>query len=497
MRHGIGMDESDLPDSTADQAGDRRLDVKAERIAMLFGQRRRKRALQEFAANVGDTLGDLVELHRRVEKRLGESGLFDYAYATYRGAGRIAATKFGIGRGEASQAEFPEVLLKSTADLRRVGTELHLTPRRARLTVPRTRPLARPLAVETFDGLLEPDARLLESHLPTRLEDIGRWREEDSLIALPDVVLAAADTSWMAGGPTPMTRSGEWLRGYTQGGDAGQPDGDEVFRFQSALLSDDRIQSDERTVFFAGGGGIQNRYFHALINTVPSLIWYRRLDLSCPIVLPALPCLLQPALSAVIECAFSALDIPIDRLLGAEQAGSRLFRLGILACSGDISDMTAHFYRSNVIPWFIDKARGHATFANHFLYVSRRAQPRRRIANEAEIARVFERYGFLIVEPERLSFFDQIELFRGARVIAGVHGAGLVNMLFAEQGCLVIELVPQTPLRETFPSLASACGHSYAPVMSDAYSARIDREKVTTMLERLLARRRGHDIATR
>jgi capsular polysaccharide biosynthesis protein len=38
-----------------------------------------------------------------------------------------------------------------------------------------------------------------------------------------------------------------------------------------------------------------------------------------------------------------------------------------------------------------------------------------------------------------------IAVLREARVIAGVHGAGLANLLFAREGSRVVEVLPQVP----------------------------------------------------
>lgn len=48
---------------------------------------------------------------------------------------------------------------------------------------------------------------------------------------------------------------------------------------------------------------------------------------------------------------------------------------------------------------------------------------------------------FRVVVPENLPTARQIEIFSSSAVVIGVHGAGLVNVVFAEQPC-VIELPP-------------------------------------------------------
>jgi capsular polysaccharide biosynthesis protein len=75
------------------------------------------------------------------------------------------------------------------------------------------------------------------------------------------------------------------------------------------------------------------------------------------------------------------------------------------------------------------------------LFVTRSREATRRLLNSDEIERIAEQFGFEIVACETLSFGEQVRLFSEARIIAGAHGAGLVNMVFAPPGTQVIELI--------------------------------------------------------
>jgi capsular polysaccharide biosynthesis protein len=66
----------------------------------------------------------------------------------------------------------------------------------------------------------------------------------------------------------------------------------------------------------------------------------------------------------------------------------------------------------------------------------------RYVINHDAVASSLARDGWDILDPASLSFADQVGLFSQARVIAGLHGAGLTNMLFAPQAAIV-ELVGQ------------------------------------------------------
>ena len=78
------------------------------------------------------------------------------------------------------------------------------------------------------------------------------------------------------------------------------------------------------------------------------------------------------------------------------------------------------------------------------LYFSRRGQARRIMANEADFELALSIRGFLIIRPENISPLQQIALARRASVIVAPSGAALANVLFAPQGCVVLELQPST-----------------------------------------------------
>lgn len=89
-----------------------------------------------------------------------------------------------------------------------------------------------------------------------------------------------------------------------------------------------------------------------------------------------------------------------------------------------------------------------STEGHRRLWVSRGSQQRlgqRRLTNEAEIEALFQRAGFETVHPERLTFREQVGLFREAGMIAGPAGAGLVNLLFAPADARILVLTKLHP----------------------------------------------------
>ena len=110
------------------------------------------------------------------------------------------------------------------------------------------------------------------------------------------------------------------------------------------------------------------------------------------------------------------------------------------------------------------------------IWVSRARARRRRISNESEILPILDSLGFMTVHPESLSFEQQISLFSEAEIIAGVHGAGLTNMMVMKAGGRVIEI--QRGKREwnyCYLRLASALQLDYWFVTGSRVGLSIDR----------------------
>lgn len=74
------------------------------------------------------------------------------------------------------------------------------------------------------------------------------------------------------------------------------------------------------------------------------------------------------------------------------------------------------------------------------IYIKREPPACRRVLNEVELYPFLEKEGFEIVDLDGLSVLDQISLFRYAKIVISPHGAGLINILYA-QDMKLIELI--------------------------------------------------------
>ena len=74
------------------------------------------------------------------------------------------------------------------------------------------------------------------------------------------------------------------------------------------------------------------------------------------------------------------------------------------------------------------------------VFITRNKGYLRHIENSDEVEKLFVQYGFEVVDSGSLSLPQQMDAFSNASVIAGIHGAGLVNLAFRNGSCKVFEI---------------------------------------------------------
>jgi hypothetical protein len=97
------------------------------------------------------------------------------------------------------------------------------------------------------------------------------------------------------------------------------------------------------------------------------------------------------------------------------------------------------------------------------LFLDRGAAPRR-IVNRPEVHKYLSDRGYTIVDTAKLSFQEQVNLFRGARSIVSCHGASLTNLCFAEGDTSLLEIFSPFYTPDYFRVLAGHLGIRYGCV---------------------------------
>lgn len=101
---------------------------------------------------------------------------------------------------------------------------------------------------------------------------------------------------------------------------------------------------------------------------------------------------------------------------------------------------------------------------NEFVYISRKDANCRGISNEDDLVKPLSELGFLVIKASRISFSSQIKLFACAKLIVGMHGAGLANIVFSPQNSVLVELRPSLSTNDCFERLCALHKRRYVRI---------------------------------
>ena len=96
------------------------------------------------------------------------------------------------------------------------------------------------------------------------------------------------------------------------------------------------------------------------------------------------------------------------------------------------------------------------------IFITRRGIHGRCLVNAAEIEAIAENHGFIVIDAQDYTITQQIELFANASYIIGLHGAGLLNMIYCKKKHVkIFELFPGNFYKAVYYWLASEFSHDY------------------------------------
>lgn len=96
------------------------------------------------------------------------------------------------------------------------------------------------------------------------------------------------------------------------------------------------------------------------------------------------------------------------------------------------------------------------------VYVSRRKASTRALKNETALENSLIDKGFRVVYFEDMSIADQFNTVAKAKTIVAVHGSGLANLVAAQKGSRVVEIISPEWRRSTFARLSAELGLEYS-----------------------------------
>ncbi len=111
--------------------------------------------------------------------------------------------------------------------------------------------------------------------------------------------------------------------------------------------------------------------------------------------------------------------------------------------------------------WLRDQVLVSSNAPQKKIFISREKARYRRAINESEIYQIFADRGYEKISLEGMSLHDQIRLFAQTSKVAGIHGAGFSNLLFAQNATLLVDIIHRDHPQDAFYNLACALGNDY------------------------------------
>lgn len=125
------------------------------------------------------------------------------------------------------------------------------------------------------------------------------------------------------------------------------------------------------------------------------------------------------------------------------------------------------------------------------IFLTRNRDRGRVLANATEVEAVCRAHGFEIVDTDILTLDDQIEVFAHARYVIGIHGAGLINLLFrADAPATLLELFPPANMPPHYWWLSQHYGFRYDALVGtagDEQTFAIDPDRLRAKICAMLA----------
>lgn len=143
-------------------------------------------------------------------------------------------------------------------------------------------------------------------------------------------------------------------------------------------------------------------------------------------------------------------------------------------------------YINNVISKFQKLDTSSSKKISKKIYISRKDAFKRKVENESDLIPFLLRFGFEVVQMEKLSFKEQRELMRETKVLISIHGAGLSNLIFMPKDSKVVELHANVErYNSCFYHLAASLNREYYYSFEKADHPNPQDANITVDLEKL------------
>ncbi len=198
-----------------------------------------------------------------------------------------------------------------------------------------------------------------------------------------------------------------------------------------------------------------NGYFHWLLDALPRLNEFSTNNSHINIILPQ-----QFDNQEYIKQSLGTLGFKNVKFMHSEKIYlfRKLYFQTHVAPTGNYNEQNLLILRKTLIK----NINSDILNLNERIYISRSKANRRKIINEQELIPILKKYKFKIVNFEDFSWLQQTSICSNAKIMIGLHGAGLTNMLFMPENSKILELRRKDDAQNNcYFSLASALNINY------------------------------------
>lgn len=306
--------------------------------------------------------------------------------------------------------------------------------------------------------LAEPETVVTPAPVVFPSEDAELLTSPHQHLAFPRIFLAHIEDATVTGGSN-LVKSGDrvichglydWRKDFTSEELHGRTIVYPRSRRIRWLVNDAAPEAMEQAASFVDA--LAPNYAHWVTEILPRLNLFCEMEefAEVPLVInDGLHANIMESISAVTGGARSMVAVPlgrsvhVQRLLSVSPTGyvpfePRRGRPGS-GSHGLFSPHALKRMRDRMISMFSPDVCGEG---REMIYL-RRNSGVRRVLNDAQIESLLVEKGFRVVEPEKLTFAEQVKVFSSARVVVGGTGAALANIVFCRPGARIVIFLPR------------------------------------------------------
>ena len=215
--------------------------------------------------------------------------------------------------------------------------------------------------------------------------------------------------------------------------------------------------------------GINENYYHDILETLPTLLVSSQIDSVSTVVLPVRKSELTDSLKNILHIVKVIFNKHNKKIYFVDD-GLHIKKCLILSVIDDYSKVSCGKLLAH------DQSVNQQKINKYFnkIYISRKNSFHRSLINEEDVERLFEKKGFKIVYAENHSLKEQIAIFSNASIIAGPHGAGLSNIVFCKRLLKLFELFSPRYSPDCFQKISKITKAEYFSYLGD-YSDQDER----------------------